>query len=262
MVGIIEMGNFDPLSFAFSIILAIISAIVSWAVARRTTLKTELTAIIDSTTIFKDEIFPNVMIEVNGKRSEVLTKSVVVLWNSGFSTIYSRDIVESNPLRIELPLNTQFYAAEIETTTDEDMKFDIKVSNTCLTIKFDHCKRGEGIRIAVLHNGDNASFEGKLKTAGTIKAYYKYGRDTFSKKKDRLKIRYRMPLLVASIILYEILVIALGFTVLLALSSVSEAGALLLGMGVCVCGGCSSNAVFQFLQNAIISEDGPPTLWY
>lgn len=255
------MGNFDAVSILINVIFAIIGAGTSWIIARSTTLKTELSVIVDSATIFKNEIFPNVAIKVNEQDSKILTKSEVILWNSGFTTIYGSDVVESNLLRIELPQNSQFYASEIEKTTDNDMKFEINPCSTSLNISFNHCKQDEGVRIAILHNSEEASFEGKLKPASKIKVYYRHEKTTSSKKKTYIKGTMRKLLLVGCMLSYEITAICLGISITFVIGEKLGLIGILLGFAFCLCGGILSGEVFRLLQKRIFSVDGPPALW-
>lgn len=255
------MENIDAFSVLVNILFAIIGAGISWIIARSTTIKTELSVIVDSATIFNNELFPNVEIKVNGQDSKVLTKSEVILWNSGFTTICSSDVVESNLLRIELPQNSQFYASMIEKTTDDDMKFNIKQCSTSLNISFNYCKQDDGVKIVILHNSEKASFEGKLKSAASkIKVHYRY-KTTSSKKKTYPKGKMRKLLLVGSMFLYEMTIICLGVATLMIANVQWEAIALLLGFGFCLCGGGLSGTVFRLLQKRMFPEDGPPALW-
>ena len=69
-----ENQNGGLLSMLVNAIFAVIGGIISWIVARSTSLKTEMSVIVYSSTIFKDEIFPGVTIKVNGEDSKTLTK--------------------------------------------------------------------------------------------------------------------------------------------------------------------------------------------
>lgn len=249
------------LSMLVNAIFAVIGGIISWIVARSTSLKTEMSVIVYSSTIFKDGVFPGVTIKVNGEDSKTLTKSEVVLWNSGFTTIYGSDVVEGNRLRIELPQNSQFYASEIEKTTDSDMKFEIKEDATSLDIAFDYCKQGEGIRIAILHDSEKIEFKGKLKTASNIKKYYRNERTVSPKKRIRLKGRMRKLSLIVCMFLYEATIVCFGGLIMVFLLDKMDVIAMLLGFGVCLCGGALSSVVFRMLQRWIFTEDGPPALW-
>lgn len=255
------MANIDVFSLSVNIIFAIIGAGLSWIIARSTPLKTELSVIVDSATIFNNGLFPNVAIEVNGQDSKVLTKSEVILWNSGFTTIYGSDVVESNLLRIELPQDSQFYASMIEKTTDDDMKFDIKQYATSLNISFNHCKQDEGVKIAILHDSEKASFKGKLKPTSEIKVHYRHGKTTSSEKKTYIKGKVRKLFLVGSMFFYEIIVICLGIGITIMTGDKLDVIAIFLGFIFCLCGGCLSGTVFRLLQKGIFPEDGPPALW-
>ena len=233
------------LSMLVNAIFAVIGGIISWIVARSTSLKTEMSVIVYSSTIFKDGVFPGVTIKVNGEDSKTLTKSEVVLWNSGFTTIYGSDVVEGNRLRIELPQNSQFYASEIEKTTDSDMKFEIKEDATSLDIAFDYC----------------IEFKGKLKTASNIKKYYRNERTVSPKKRIRLKGRMRKLSLIVCMFLYEATIVCFGGLIMVFLLDKMDVIAMLLGFGVCLCGGALSSVVFRMLQRWIFTEDGPPALW-
>lgn len=255
------MGNIDVLSILVNVFFAIIGGAISWTIARSTTLKTELSVIVNNATIFKDEIFPGIAIEVNGQNSKVLTKSEVILWNSGFTTIYGSDVVSSNQLRIELPPNSQIYACELKKTTDDDMGFKIKQCTASLNISFDHCKQGQGIKIAILHDSEEAEFEGKLKPKSEIKKYYRQEKTVSPKNRIHIKERVRKLLLVGGMFIYEAVIAFWGVLTIVLLLERLDVIALLLGLGICLCGGGLSGMVFRILQRRIFMEDGPPTLW-
>ena len=242
-------------------IFAVIGGIISWIVARSTSLKTEMSVIVYSSTIFKDEIFPGVTIKVNGEDSKTLIKSEIILWNSGFKTICEDEVVKSNQLRIELPQNSQFYASKIEKTTDSDMKFGITEHATSLNISFDYCKQGEGIRIAILHDSEKIEFKGKLKTTSDIKKYYRNEKAVSPKKRSRFKGRMRKLSLIACMFLYEAMIVCSGGLIMIFLLEKLEVIGMLLGFGVCLCGGALSSTVFRMLQRWLFTEDGPPALW-
>ena len=164
------MGNIDVLSILVNVFFAIIGGAISWTIARSTTLKTELSVIVNSATIFKDEIFPGIAIEVNGQNSKVLTKSEVILWNSGFTTV--------SP-----------------------------------------------------------------------------------KNKIHIKEWVRKLLRVGGMFIYEAVIVFWGVLTIVLLLERLDVIALLLGLGICLCGGGLSGMVFRILQRHIFMEDGPPTLW-
>ena len=183
------------------------------------------------------------------------------MWNSGFTTIYGSDVVSSNQLRIELPPNSQIYACEIKKTTDDDMGFKIKQCTASLNISFDHCKQGQGIKIAILHDSEEAEFEGKLRPKSEIKKYYRQEKAVSPKNKIHVKEWVRKLLLVGGMFIYEGVIAFWGVLTIILLIERLDVIALLLGLGICLCGGGLSGMFFRVLQRHIFMEDGPPTLW-
>lgn len=256
-----ENLNIDWASLVLSCFSCIAGAAFSWIIARRTVTKTEMTAIIESRQIFKANIFPGVNILVNGIYSDSLTRSDIILWNSGFSKIDGSDIVESNKLRIEIPDNAQLYAYIIEKTSDVDMDFTIN-STYPFEITFNYCKPGDGIRIAVLHSGMEISFNGKLKTMGKIKQH-KINHVTDTPKNNfRPNVRLLKAIPIIGVILYNIMIFIFSIIVAVIFYSKLEEYAFFVAMVTCLFGGALSVIVLQLLQRHMMSQDGPPELRY
>lgn len=255
-----ENLNIDWASLVLSCLSCVVGAAFSWIIARRTVTKTEMTATIESRQIFKANIFPGVNILVNGICADSLTRSDIILWNSGFSKIDGIDIVESNKLRIEIPDSEQLYAYVIEKTNDVDMDFVIS-STYPLEITFNYCKPGGGIRIAVLHSGMDIFLKGKLKTMGEIKQYKTNHITNTLKENFRPNILFLKAIPIIGVVLYNVIIFILTIVITFTLFTKFEY-AFFAAMAICLFGGSLSSIVLQLLQRYIMSQDGPPELRY
>lgn len=105
-------------------------------------------------------------IRFDGKPVPRVTLSRIVLWNSGNRTIDARDLVERDPLRIELEDGDQILKVNTLRESRSVNAFEfLKVSERTLKVKFDFIDPHDGITFEVLHTSTIKSLE----VLGTIK---------------------------------------------------------------------------------------------
>jgi hypothetical protein len=109
-------------------------------------------------------------VEIYFKNHKVplLTRSYVVLWNSGTQMIRSSDIVSDDPIRINVSQESQVLQFHVITSTRPVIKFQVR-SQPCLSnsilCEFDYLDPGDGATIEILHT-DKESYPSIL---GTIR---------------------------------------------------------------------------------------------
>ena len=103
------------------------------------------------------------------KDIDTLTKTYIVLWNSGINTIYGHNIVPEDPLRIELDKSIQILQVRILKLTRKINvnKFTAKkdVLSNVIDCNFDYLDAGDGVTIEILHTSEKPN----VKIQGTIK---------------------------------------------------------------------------------------------
>ena len=104
----------------------------------------------------------------DGKPVKSLTKTYIVLWNSGKKTIYGDSIVSDDPLRIEFDKNAQVLQTRIIKLNRKVNKFEVKIrkkSTNIIDYNFDYLDPGDGVTVEILHTYKKNCF----KIRGTIK---------------------------------------------------------------------------------------------
>lgn len=94
-----------------------------------------------------------------------VTSSTIVLWNHGDRTIRGSELVEADPLRIELPTNGQVLRHSIVRQTRSVNGWRIlPIGSNTLSLSFDFLDPNDGVTIEVLHSRSGS----ELIVAGTI----------------------------------------------------------------------------------------------
>ena len=86
-----------------------------------------------------------------------LTKTHVIFWNSGKALLDGKQIVESDPLRLEFDKDAQVLRARIAKPTRDTNKFEVKInakSPNEVACSFDYLDVGEGAVIELLHTAE------------------------------------------------------------------------------------------------------------
>jgi hypothetical protein len=105
-------------------------------------------------------------VRFDGNIVERVTRTSFGLWNDGTTTIVGSDIVEADPLRLELRGNGEMFRVTVEGATRT-----VNGAWVCLaatdqaTLGFDYLDPGDGFRIQVLHSGELRTIEIK----GTVR---------------------------------------------------------------------------------------------
>lgn len=92
-----------------------------------------------------------------GKSVSRLTKTYIVLWNSGKAMINGENIVEDDPLKLEISENAEVLQARTLKVTREANKFTVKINPHSLNeviCNFDYLDPGDGAVIELLHTDE------------------------------------------------------------------------------------------------------------
>ena len=103
----------------------------------------------------------NVEILFDGKTVDRITKNIIVLWNSGRTTIRGSDIIPEDPLRIEFNTGTQVLQVRILKFTREANKFTPKIREEerhIVDLSFYYLDQEDGVSMEILHTGEKPDF--------------------------------------------------------------------------------------------------------
>lgn len=107
-------------------------------------------------------------VRYNGVPVPQVTKTTVVLWNSGTTTVRGADVVEADPLRIALVSEAEILDVQVSALTRQvtavTASVDPAARNVAL-VRFDFLDAGDGATIEVLHTGDRKYAD----VAGTVR---------------------------------------------------------------------------------------------
>jgi hypothetical protein len=96
----------------------------------------------------------DVEVRFRGKTVQRVTKVQFLMWNSGKMTIHGRDIVSSDPIRLEFAKDAIILDAKIIRVTRPANQFSIAVDRDNLnnaTISFDYIDPHDGVNLELLH---------------------------------------------------------------------------------------------------------------
>jgi hypothetical protein len=97
-----------------------------------------------------------------------LTKTHIIFWNSGRAMLDGKQIVDTDPLRLEFGKDAQVLRAHIAKPTNKTNKFEIKINDKSpneVFCSFDYLNVGDGAVIELLHTDE----ERYPKVTGTIR---------------------------------------------------------------------------------------------
>ncbi|RAU46622.1 MULTISPECIES: hypothetical protein [unclassified Pseudomonas] len=114
-----------------------------------------------------DKLPPAIAVQYNGISIPRLTKTVIIIWNDGENTISRSDIVNKDPLRLQVGKDGHILSASILKTSRDviDFKLDDAESPNEALLTFDFLDAKDGAVIEVLHT----STERKPRLLGTLK---------------------------------------------------------------------------------------------
>ncbi len=114
------------------------------------------------------EVSGDVEIRFRGRRVPHLTKTLLVIWNSGKATIRGRDIVSDDPVQFAFPNGSEILHARLLKATRPHIKFEVTRRadvNNAVTCSFDYLDPRDGAAIEILHT----SVERYPLASGTIR---------------------------------------------------------------------------------------------
>lgn len=155
----------------FSLLGLIVGAfgiLLSYIFYRRGRHKTELRDFLSEVEVIgltSTEYSDGLEVQFEGCPIPQLTSATYAIWNAGTTTIHGRDIVEKEPIRLELKGAGRFLRANIDASTREVNSAFVKIDGKSVILGFDYLDAGDGFRINILHSGKTNS----LFSLGAIK---------------------------------------------------------------------------------------------
>jgi len=141
----------------------------------------------------KQALPSDVEIFFRGKKVSRLTKTYIIFWNSGKSTLYGKDIVDDDPLRFSFGKDAEILRARIPKITKKMNKFEARInpkSPNEVIINFDYLDPNDGAVIEILHTSIQRTPECKGTIRGVPKGILNWGRlpyDVLSYKRYMLR---------------------------------------------------------------------------
>jgi hypothetical protein len=103
----------------------------------------------------KEQALPNeVAILYSGRNVQRLTKTYIILWNSGKAIVEGKDIVIDDPLRLEFSEGSEVLSARVIKETHKPNKFMVNInqqSNNIVFINFEYLNAQDGVTLELLH---------------------------------------------------------------------------------------------------------------
>jgi len=127
----------------------------------------------------KQALPSDVEIFFRGKKVSRLTKTYIIFWNSGKSTLYGKDIVDDDPLRFSFGKDAEILMARILKITKKMNKFEARInpkSPNEVIINFDYLDPNDGAVIEILHTSIQRTPECKGTIRGVPKGILNWGR--------------------------------------------------------------------------------------
>jgi hypothetical protein len=104
----------------------------------------------------EQELPKDVKVFFRDKRVKRLTKTHVILWNSGRAHIDGKNIVSIDPPRLEFDKDAEILSAQVVKRTRETNKFTVNINPDApneLFCNFDYLEAGDGVTVEILHTG-------------------------------------------------------------------------------------------------------------
>ncbi len=102
----------------------------------------------------------------DGKAIQELSSTIYFIWNSGSDVINAKDMVGDNPIKI-ICEDEQFLDAKIIKQSDDSNAFKILNFDAAnIEMSFDYIDSGEGVKLQILHNGDDGKIHVEYKIKG------------------------------------------------------------------------------------------------
>lgn len=136
--------------------------------------------------------FPDeVEIRFSGNTVPRISANTIVIWNCGDQTIRGADLVNKDPLRLEVPDTDRILKFTVLKQTRGVNAWNFDQSNTNkLNLTFDYLDPGDGISLEIIHtaSGNDLDVTGTIK--GIPKGLHNYGRTFRSVYRRRTNIPF------------------------------------------------------------------------
>ncbi|MFZ4847414.1 hypothetical protein ACOYX7_17310 [Enterococcus casseliflavus] len=171
MFNLLNQGWIGSLIGLFGILFAIYSHYINRKV-------NELTYTVKSERVVgkNDKAPEDIEIIFKGKSVERVTNTQMTVWNSGNVTIEGKNIVEKDPVRIEISEGQEIISATILEKSSDANDFIIKIDENnpnMLEVKFDYLDASDGAVIEILHT-DNKNFYKLKGSIKGLKSFYSF----------------------------------------------------------------------------------------
>lgn len=126
----------------------------------------------------KSALPEEVEIRFGDKSVSQLTKTHVVLWNSGNATLYGKNIIEDDPLRFEFSESTEILQVRVVRETRKSNKFVANISSNSpnqVICSFDYLDARDGVFIELLHTAEELYPEVRGTIRGVPQGLSNYG---------------------------------------------------------------------------------------
>ncbi|WP_460355351.1 MULTISPECIES: hypothetical protein [unclassified Pseudomonas] len=138
-----------------------------------------------------DSLPPAIVVQYNGHSIPRLTKSLLVIWNSGENTITGDAIVEKDPLRVQVGEDGKILSVSVLKSSRAVNDFRIvpyvnKQANEAI-LSFDFLDSNDGAVIEILHTSTDRKPRLKGTLRGLPKGFSNYGQFTRPKPQKKSK---------------------------------------------------------------------------
>ena len=162
----------------------------------------------------KQALPSDVEIFFRGKKVSRLTKTYIIFWNSGKSTLYGKDIVDDDPLRFSFGKDAEILRARIPKITKKMNKFEARInpkSPNEVIINFDYLDPNDGAVIEILHTSIQRTPECKGTIRGVPKGILNWGRLPYDVLLYEKYLPLRRPMLRKTFLSVASIIIIVGF---------------------------------------------------
>jgi len=179
LIEFLSQGWVGSLIGIVGLLIGIISIVIAYRVSRigpRPVFQYRSINLIEKE---KQALPSDVEIFFGGKKVSRLTKTYIIFWNSGKSTLYGKDIVDDNPLRFSFGKDAEILRARIPKITKKMNKFEARInpkSPNEVIINFDYLDPNDGAVIEILHTSIQRTPECKGTIRGVPNGILNWGR--------------------------------------------------------------------------------------
>lgn len=143
----------------------------------------------------KQALPEEVQILFKGRSVPQLTRTHVILWNSGNAMLDGKNIIKEDPLGFEYKEGVEILRASILKVTRDSNKFTANIdpdSTNKVFCSFDYLESGDGAVIELLHTGEESNPEYRGTIRGVPKGLLDWGHIRPSRRRVRpsKKLRY------------------------------------------------------------------------